>query len=167
ASTSIASAPSTSRWAGPRRPRSTCCAAPSKTESCRGSTPTAMADVARNLLASVPRGRPVRNPLSLVRVTTAIARTAAGFGVAFMLQSVPAMIDQLPNMHPAWSVTMVGALVASLLFTVVVSVIDRGLRIGHVAVAAVYLVALVILSFAVVDPAQAARPRYGRYCPLP
>ncbi len=97
-----------------------------------------MPDLARNLLASGPRGRPVRNPLSLVRVTTAVARTAAGFGVAFMLQSVPAMAEQLPNMQPAWSITMVGALVASLALTVVVSVIDRGVRIGHVTFAAVY-----------------------------
>jgi signal transduction histidine kinase len=125
-----------------------------------------MADVARNLLASVPRGRPVRNPLSLVRVTTAIARTAAGFGVAFMLQSVPAMIDQLPNMQPAWSVTIVGALVASLLFTVVVSVIDRGLRIGHVTFAGVYLIALVSWPFAVIDPAQAPSSSYWLYYTL-
>src|SRR5690606_10976438 len=165
-STSIASVRSTSRWAGRRRPRSTCCAARSKTESCRGSTPTAMADVARNLLASVPRGRPVRNPLSLVRVTTAIARTAAGFGVACMLRSVPAMIDQLPIMHPAWSVPMVGALVASRLFPGGVSVIDRGLGIGHVTFAAVYLIALVSWPFAVIDPAQAPSSSYWLYYTL-
>ena len=125
-----------------------------------------MADVARNLLASVPRGRPVRNPLSLVRVTTAIARTAAGFGVAFMLQSVPAMVEQLPNMQPAWSVTMVGALVASLALTVVVSVIDRGLRIGHVTFAVVYLIALISWPFAVIDPAQAPSSSYWLYYTL-
>lgn len=107
---------------------------------------------------AVPRGRTVRNPLSLVRVTTAIARTAAGFGVAFMLQSVPAMIDQLPNMHPAWSIVMVGSLVASLGLTVVVSAAGRGLRIGHVTFAAVYLIALVSWPFAVLDPAKAPNP---------
>jgi signal transduction histidine kinase len=125
-----------------------------------------MPDAARNLLASVPRGRPVRNPLSLVRVTTAIARTAAGFGVAFMLQSVPAMIEQLPNMNPVWSVVMVGALVASLALTVVVSVADRGLRIGHVTFAAVYLIALVSWPFAVLDPAQAPTSSYWLYYTL-
>jgi len=93
-----------------------------------------------------------------VRVTTAIARTAAGFGVAFMLQSVPAMIDQLPNMNPAWSVVLVGSLVASLLLTVVVSAIGRGLRVGHVTFAIVYLVALVSWPFAVLDPAKAPNP---------
>ena len=117
-----------------------------------------MADAISSRLASVPRGRAVRNPLSLVRVMTAIARTAAGFGVAFLLQSVPAMIDQLPNMNPAWSVVMVGSLVASLAATVVVSVVDRGLRIGHVTFAVVYLIALVSWPFAVVDPAAAPGP---------
>jgi len=108
----------------------------------------------------------VRNPLSLVRVTTAIARTAAGFGVAFMLQSIPAMVDQLPNMNLAWSVVMVGALVASLAFTGVASVIDRGLRIGHVAFAAVYLIALVSWPFAVIDPAKAPSSSYWLYYTL-
>ncbi|MBN9139575.1 MAG: histidine kinase [Micrococcales bacterium] len=117
-----------------------------------------MADAAAASVAAIPRGRAVRNPLSLVRVTTAIARTAAGFGVAFMLQSVPAMIDQLPNMNPAWSVVLVGSLVASLLLTVVVSAIGRGLRVGHVTFAIVYLVALVSWPFAVLDPAKAPNP---------
>lgn len=125
-----------------------------------------MADTARTLLAGVPRGRPVRNPLSLVRVTTAIARTAAGFGVAFMLQSVPAMMEQLPNMHPAWSVTLVGALVLSLALTVVVSIVGRGLRFGHVTFAVVYLVALVSWPFAVLDPAEAPTSSYWLYYTL-
>src|SRR5690606_4832253 len=162
----IGSVPSTSRWVAPPRRRSICSVAPSKTESCRGSTPTAMADIARTLLAGVPRGRPVRNPLSLVRVTTAIARTAAGFGVAFMLQSVPAMMEQLPNMHPAWSVTLVGALVLSLALTVVVSIVGRGLRFGHVTFAVVYLVALVSWPFAVLDPAEAPTSSYWLYYTL-
>lgn len=125
-----------------------------------------MADAARTLLGAVPRGRLVRNPLSLVRVTTAIARTAAGFGVAFMLQSVPAMIEQLPNMRPAWSLVVVGALVASLVLTVVVSIIGRGLRTGHVTFAVVYLVALVSWPFAVVDVSQALTSSYWLYYTL-
>jgi len=122
-----------------------------------------MADLAPTHLTSVPRGRAVRNPLSLERVTTAIARTAAGFGIAFMLQSVPAMLAQLPNMHPVWSLVEVGALVASLVVTVVVSIIGRGLRIGHVTFAAVYLIALVSWPFAVVDPALAPHDSYWLY----
>lgn len=106
----------------------------------------------------VPRGRVVRNPLSLVRVTTAIARTASGFGIAFMLQSIPAMVDQLSNMHPAWSIAMVGTLVASLAFTALTSLFGRWMRVGHVTFAVVYLVALLSWPFAVLDPAAAPDP---------
>src|SRR5690606_6260362 len=91
---------------------------------------------------------------------------AAGFGVAFMLQSVPAMMEQLPNMHPAWSVTLVGALVLSLALTVVVSIVGRGLRFGHVTFAVVYLVALVSWPFAVLDPAEAPTSSYWLYYTL-
>ncbi len=117
-----------------------------------------MAEAAPAPTATVPRGQAVRNPLSLVRVTTAIARTAAGFGIAFMLQSVPAMVEQLPNMDPAWSIVMVGSLVGSLVLTAVTSALDRGLRVGHVSFAIVYLVALVSWPFAVIDPAAAPDP---------
>ncbi|QNO37062.1 histidine kinase [Protaetiibacter sp. SSC-01] len=115
---------------------------------------------------AVPRGRTVRNPLSLVRVTTAIARTAAGFGIAFMLQSVPAMADQLPNMHPTWSVVMVGTLVAALAFTAVASTFGRWMRVGHVTFAVVYLVALFSWPFAVLDPAEAPDESYWLYYTL-
>ena len=126
-----------------------------------------MADTTTALApAPAPRGREVRNPLSRARVTTAIARTAAGFGVAFMLQSVPAMAQQLPNMNPVWSWVMVGALVAALALTVVVSIVGRGLRMGHVTFAAVYLVALVSWPFAVLDPAAAPTSSYWLYYTL-
>jgi signal transduction histidine kinase len=69
-------------------------------------------------------------------------------------------------MQPAWSVTIGGALVASLLCTVVVSVIDRGLRIGLVTFAGVYLIALVSWPFAVIDPAQAPSSSYWLYYTL-
>jgi len=116
-----------------------------------------MADTA-SVPLEVPRGRVVRNPLSLVRVTTAIARTAAGFGIAFMLQSIPAMVDQLSNMHPVWSIAMVGTLVASLAFTALTSLFGRWMRVGHVTFAVVYLVALLSWPFAVLDPAAAPDP---------
>ncbi len=123
-----------------------------------------MADAAAP--TAVPRGRVVRNPLSLVRVTTAIARTAAGFGIAFMLQSVPAMAGQLPNMHPAWSVALVGALVSALAFTAVASAFARWIRVAHVTFAVVYLVALLSWPFAVIDDAAAPTESYWLYYTL-
>ena len=74
-------------------------------------------------LAAPPQGRQVRNPLSLRRVDSAVARSAAGFGVAFFLQSLPTLFSELPNLHPVWSIVIVGGLVASLLFAVVGAIV--------------------------------------------
>jgi signal transduction histidine kinase len=105
----------------------------------------------------------VRNPLSLTRVESAIARSTAGFGVAFFLQSIPPMLDQLPNMQSTWAVTMVAALVASLLFAVTASIFRRLVRISTISFAAVYLIALVSWPFAVLDVAEAPSESYWLY----
>lgn len=122
-----------------------------------------MAELPRVRLAPVPRGRLVRNPLSLVRVDTAIARTAAGFGIAFMLQSIPAMIGQLPNSQPLWSAVMVFALVVTLGLTVLASAMRQQVRGAHIMFAVVYLVALISWPFAVIDPAEATKDSYWLY----
>jgi len=101
-----------------------------------------------------------------VRVDTAIARTAAGFGIAFMLQSIPAMIDQLPNSEPLWSSVMVFALVVALALTVLASSLRQQVRGAHITFAVVYLVALISWPFAVVDPAQATQDSYWLYYQL-
>jgi signal transduction histidine kinase len=112
---------------------------------------------------SPPRGRPVRNPLSLVAVESAIARSAAGFGIAFFLQSIPPMLDQLPNMRPGWANVTVTALVVSLVFAVVAAIVGRWVRIADISFAAVYLIALVSWPFAVVDVSAAPSDSYWLY----
>lgn len=114
-------------------------------------------------IRSVPRGRPVRNPLSNVRVNTAIARSAAGFGIAFMLQSMPAMIAQLGNMHDAWTLTIVPALFVALVLTAVASALRYRVRTAHNAFALVYLVALVTWPLAVLDVDAAPLESYWLY----
>ena len=111
----------------------------------------------------VPRGRGVRNPLSLVRVDTAIARTAAGFGIAFMLQSLPAMSQQLPNMHPIWTYVVVPALFVALIVTAIASALQIRLREAHIAFSLVYVVVLVTWPFAVLDPSAASHESYWLY----
>lgn len=105
----------------------------------------------------------MRNPLSLNRVESAIARSAAGFGVAFFLQSIPPLLDQVPNMHPTWTVLMVGGLVVSLAFAVVASIIRRLVRTATTSFAALYLVALISWPFAVLDVAAAPSDSYWLY----
>ncbi|TXK16232.1 sensor histidine kinase [Homoserinibacter sp. GY 40078] len=122
-----------------------------------------MADLPAAFIAPPPRGRSVRNPLSLVRVDTAIARTAAGFGIAFFLQSIPAMIEQLPNLQPVWSSVIVTALVVSLALTALASAVRKQVRAAHIMFAVIYLVALVSWPFAVIDPDRATQDSYWLY----
>ena len=96
-------------------------------------------------------GRPVRNPLSLLRVDAAIARLAAVIGVAFFAQSIPLQLDQLPRMAPAWNIAILVLLIASLLIAALASALRRAVRATYAAFAIVYLVALVSWPFAVVD----------------
>jgi signal transduction histidine kinase len=97
----------------------------------------------------------VRNPLSLRRVESAVSRSAAGFGIAFFLQTTPTVLSQLPTTHQVWNVVFVVGLLASLLFTVVASVLRRWVKIASTAFAAVFLAALVSWPFAVLDPSRA------------
>ncbi len=103
-------------------------------------------------LAAPPQSRQVRNPLSLRRVESAVARSAAGFSVAFFLQDLPTLFAELPNLHTAWSIVIVGGLVSSLLLAVVGSIVRRWIRIATAAFAVIYLAALISWPFAVVDP---------------
>jgi len=105
-----------------------------------------------SLAAGSPElGRPVRNPLSLLRVDAAIARLAAVIGVAFFAQSIPLQLVQLPRMASAWSIAILAILIASLLICAIASALKRGVRTTYAAFAIVYLVALVSWPFAVVD----------------
>lgn len=108
-------------------------------------------------------GRPVRNPLSLLRVDAAMARLAAVIGVAFFLQSIPLQLGQLDNMAPAWSVTIVSLLVASLVACVIAAIIKRGVRVTYITFAAAYLIALVSWPFAVLSEADAPIDSYWLY----
>ncbi|CAN5347481.1 hypothetical protein BH11ACT3_BH11ACT3_07110 [soil metagenome] len=101
--------------------------------------------------STLPNARPVKNPLSLIRVDSAVARSAAGFGVAFGLQSIPPMLDQLPNTHPVWNVVILGSLIVSLLAAVVASVVRRYVRLVNAIFAVVYLIAVISWPFAVLD----------------
>lgn len=108
-------------------------------------------------------GRPVRNPLSLLRVDAAMARLAAVIGVAFFLQSIPLQMGQLGNMAPGWSVAIVALLVASLVACVVAAIFKRAVRPTYLLFSAVYLIALVSWPFAVLDIGAAPTDSYWLY----
>lgn len=110
-----------------------------------------------------PQQRAVRNPLSLNRVNSAIARTAAGFGIAFFLQSVPFLLDQLPNLHPLWSFAATTGLVSSLVFAIVASIVGRLVRVSQGAFALVYLLALATWPLSVLDISAAPSSSFWLY----
>jgi signal transduction histidine kinase len=94
----------------------------------------------------------IRNALSLARVESAMARTGAGIGVIFFLQSLPAMLGQLDDSDPRWLYPSIAVLVASLLFTVVASIVRRLVRLSMVVFAAIFLVVLLTWPLAVTHP---------------
>jgi signal transduction histidine kinase len=108
-------------------------------------------------------GRPVRNPLSLLRVDAAMARLAAVIGAAFFLQSIPLQMGQLGNMAPAWNITILTMLVASLVACAVAAIRKRFVRVTYITFSVVYLIALVSWPFAVIDAAAAPTDSYWLY----
>jgi signal transduction histidine kinase len=110
-------------------------------------------------------GRPVRNPLSLLRVEVAGARLTAVVGVAFFAQSVPLQISQLPNATPVWRTVILTLLVGSLVACVIAAIVKRYVRSTYMTFTIVYLVALASWPFAVVDigVAMADKDSYWLY----
>jgi signal transduction histidine kinase len=99
-------------------------------------------------------GRRVTNPLSLTRVESAIARSAAGFGVVFFLQSLPALLQQKSDVSPIYFTLSIVFLVASLLFAGVASLVGRLVAASSITFSLVYLVVLITWPLAV-DPRHA------------
>ncbi|MBX3194016.1 MAG: histidine kinase [Microbacteriaceae bacterium] len=114
-------------------------------------------------VAAPPRGRQVRNPLSLRRVETAVSRSAAGFGIAFLAQTAPAILSQLHNTHLAWNIVFIGGLLASMLVMLVASIVRRRVRVASTTFAMIYLVALVSWPFAVLDPGATTTGSFWLY----
>jgi signal transduction histidine kinase len=103
---------------------------------------------------AVPPGAPpsISNALSLARVESAIARSGAGIGIVFFLQSLPALLGQLTETDVRWSWTAIGVIVVALLFAVFASLLRRLVRIANLTFAAVFLVVLISWPFAVIHP---------------
>jgi len=105
---------------------------------------------------AVPPGAPppIRNALSLARVESAIARSGAGIGIVFFLQSLPTLLGEHGATLPFWSVSAAVAIVGCLLFTVVAAVSRRLVRVANVTFAVAFLVVLITWPFAVVHPSE-------------
>ena len=103
--------------------------------------------------AGQPRVAPaIRNTLSLARVESAMARTGAGIGVVYFIQSIPSILAQLHDSQPIWLYSSIAVLVASLLFTVVATLVRRFVRASMLTFSIVFLVVLISWPFSVTHP---------------
>lgn len=117
--------------------------------SCRASTPTVATP---DVVAGEPSlERPVRTPLSLLRVEAGMDRLAAVGGVLFFAQSIPLLLGQLPNAEPAWATGSLALLGGTLIAGVIAAIAGRGVKPTFAAFAAVYLIVLLTWPSAVVD----------------
>jgi len=100
---------------------------------------------------AVPPGAPLpsRNALSLARVESAIARSGAGIGIVFFLQSLPTLLGENGATYPLWSIGAAVAIVGGLLFTVAASIARRLVRAANVTFAITFLVVLITWPFVV------------------
>ena len=98
--------------------------------------------------------RAVRNPLSLVRVESTMARSAAAVGLVFFAQSAPVLLGQLDRTRPTWTMTVIALVVAALVFAVAASVIQRLVTVAMLGFSAIYLVVVLSWPFAVVHPSD-------------
>lgn len=96
--------------------------------------------------------RAVRNPLSLVRVESAMARSAAAVGLVFFAQSWPVLSAQLDRSRPVWTGVVIALVVAALVFAVVASVLGRLVTVAMLSFSVVYLGIVLSWPFAVVHP---------------
>lgn len=95
-----------------------------------------------------------RQPISRKRVDTVLSRSVAWFGVVFGVQALLLVLPQYALGQPLWSALAVGAVYASLLFSLLCSLLKRFVVGAHRIVALVYVLALVTWPFFLADPTQ-------------
>lgn len=101
---------------------------------------------------SAPGQKLARNPVSRKQIEIVLSRSVAVGSLVFAAQTAAPALGQLKETNQIWSLTIVSALVASLLAALVCSFAVRFVRAAHGLVAFVYVIALVTWPFNVVTP---------------
>ncbi|KQQ95875.1 hypothetical protein ASF62_05210 [Leifsonia sp. Leaf325] len=108
------------------------------------------------LRSALPTTSEPRAALSARRINVALARATAFFGLIFVVQTVPVMLQQLPELIAPLSYIL-GATVFSALIAVAVSAwVNRAHRVVFGFFAVVYLLAVLVWPLNVGDPADFA-----------
>lgn len=104
-------------------------------------------------IAPVPQVKQPRNPISRKQVEKIISRSVAGFGIVFGAQTIPWLLGQMSQSYPLWLWIVVPALFGSLLFVLVMSIVQVSVRLAHAMFAIIYLGALISWPLTVVPGA--------------
>ena len=100
--------------------------------------------------------KPARNPVSRKQIEIVASRSVAVGSIVFAAQTALAFLPQIGDETSLWTITIVGALVVSLLLSLVCSLIVRFVRGSQGIVALVFVIALITWPLAVVHPAASS-----------
>lgn len=93
-----------------------------------------------------------RNPLSRARIERIADRTVSAFGLVFGLQTLPTALGQLKDLREPWGLVWLVIVFGGLAFTVLLAIVQRGVKIAMGVLAVVYLAAIVTWPLLVAHP---------------
>ncbi len=96
-------------------------------------------------------GQP-RSPISQAQIEIVLSRSVGGVAVIFAVQSLPAMLEQLPGRKTEAAILVAGLLGLSIVVFVFSTLIRRGIRTAAVVVSGLYLAALLVWPMLMADP---------------
>ncbi|MET0726520.1 MAG: ATP-binding protein [Leifsonia sp.] len=103
------------------------------------------------LRTALPNGE-ATIPLSERRIRIVLARATAFFGLLFVVQTIPVMLRQIPELISPWSYLLGVTILGCIAVVVVSAIIDPGRRVVFGIFAIVYLVAVLLWPFVVGNP---------------
>lgn len=93
-----------------------------------------------------------RNPLSRARIERIADRTVSAFGLVFGLQTLPTALGQLGALREPWGAVWMIGIFGGLALTVILAVVQRGVKIAMGVLSVLYLAAIVTWPLLVRDP---------------
>ncbi|MEN0083842.1 MAG: ATP-binding protein [Leifsonia sp.] len=93
-----------------------------------------------------------RNPLSRARIERIADRTVSAFGLVFGLQTLPTALGQLKDLREPWGLVWLVIVFGGLALTVLLAIVQRGVKIAMGILAVVYLAAIVTWPLLVAHP---------------
>lgn len=97
-----------------------------------------------------------RNPLSRARIERISDRTVSAFGLVFGLQTLPTALGQLGDLREPWGGVWMVIVFGGLALTVILAVVQRGVKVAMGVLAVVYLAAIATWPLLVRDGAAFA-----------